>query len=107
MVNVPKEVRRLTRSKHQTLFVAMALTPYGGRHGEEDSAESWTCRTTHTGGDVGYYEIDQPFEHPGRTWASATHRAFSFACVGAAKLKLMANETWKFVQAKSKQAMKR
>ena len=28
--------------------------------------------------------------------------AFSFACVGAA----MANETWKFVQAKSKQAMK-
>ena len=30
------------------------------------------------------------------------HRAFSFACVGAA----MANETWKFVQAKSKQAMK-
>ena len=46
--------------------------------------------------------IDQRFEHPGRTWASATHRAFSFACVGAA----MANETWKFVQAKSKQAMK-
>ena len=36
------------------------------------------------------------------TWASATHRAFTFACVGAA----MANETWKFVQAKSKQAMK-
>ena len=46
--------------------------------------------------------IDQRFEHPGRTWASATHRAFSFACVGAA----LANETWKFVQAKSKQAMK-
>ena len=43
-----------------------------------------------------------PLEHPGRTWASATHRAFSFACVGAA----MANETWKFVLAKSKQAMK-
>ena len=33
------------------------------------------------------------------------HRVFSFACVGAA-IKLMANETWKFVQAKSKQAMK-
>ena len=65
-------------------------------------AESWTRRTTHTGDSVGYYEFDQRFEHPGRTWASATHRAFSFACVGAA----MANETWKFVQAKSKQAMK-
>ena len=47
-------------------------------------------------------EFDQRFEHPGRTSASATHRAFSFACVGAA----MANETWKFVLAKSKQAMK-
>ena len=81
----------------------MAMTPYGGWHREDkDSAESWTRRTTHTGDDVGYYEFDQRFEHPGRTWASATHRAFSFACVGAA----MANETWKFVQAKSKQAMK-
>ena len=85
------------------IFVVMALTPYGGWHRErKDSAESWTRRTTHTGDDVGYYEFDQRFEHPGRTWASATHRAFSFACVGAA----MANETWKFVQAKSKQAMK-
>ena len=55
-----------------------------------------------TGDNVGYYEFDQRFEHPGRTWASATHCAFSFACVGAA----MANETWKFVQTKSKHAMK-
>ena len=79
----------------------MAMTPYGGWHREDkDSAESWTRRTTHTGDNVGYYEFDQRFEHPGRTWASATHRAFSFACVGAA----MANETWKFVQAKSRQA---
>ena len=86
-----------------TLNLYMALTPYGGWHREDkDSAESWTRRTTHTGDSVGYYEFDQRFEHPGRTWASATHRAFSFACVGAA----MANETWKFVQAKSKQAMK-
>ena len=68
----------------------------------DNSEESWTSRTTHTGDYAGYYEFDQRFEHPGRTWASATHRAFSFACVGA----VMANETWKFVQAKSKQAMK-
>ena len=85
------------------VFVPMAMTPYGGWHREDkDSAESWTRRTTHTGDNVGYYEFDQRFEHPGRTWASATHRAFSFACVGAA----MANETWKFVQTKSKHAMK-
>ena len=76
--------------------------PYGGWHKEKGLAESWTRRTTHTGDGAGYYEFDQRFEHPGRTWASATHRAFTFACVGAA----MANETWKFVQAKSKQAMK-
>ena len=49
-----------------------------------------------------HYEFDQRFEHPGRTWASATHRAVSFACVGAA----MANETCKFIQTKSKNAMK-
>ena len=85
------------------IFVPMALTPYGGWHREgKDSEESWASRTTHTGDYAGYYEFDQRFEHPGRTWASATHRAFSFACVGAA----MANETWKFVQTKSKQAMK-
>ena len=83
--------------------MVMALTPCGGWHKEDkDLAESWARKTTHTGDGVGYYEFDQRFEHPGRTWASATHRAFSFACVGAA----MANETWKFVQAKSKQAMK-
>ena len=59
-------------------------------------------KTAHTGDGVGYFEFDQRFEHPGRTWESATPRAFSFACVGAA----MANETWKFVQAKSKQAVR-
>ena len=81
----------------------LALTPYGGWHKEDkDLAESWTRKTTHTGDRVGYYEFDHRFEHPGRTWASAAHRAFSFACVGTA----MANDTWKFVQAKSKHAMK-
>ena len=40
--------------------------------------------------------------HTVRLIYSATYRAFTFASVGAA----MANETWKFVQAKSKQTMK-
>ena len=55
------------------IFMPMALTPYGGWHQEK----SWTrkIRTTHTGDNVGYYEFDQRFEHPGRTWVSATHRA--------------------------------
>ena len=79
-----------------------ANTLRGWHKEDKDLAESWTRKTAHTGDGVGYYEFDQRFEQPGRTWASATHRAFSFACVGAA----MANETWEFVQAKSKQAMK-
>ena len=49
----------------------MALTPGGGWHREgEDSGESWTSRTTHTGDYTGHYDFDQRFEHPGRTWAA-------------------------------------
>ena len=83
------------------IFVPMALTPYVGWHQEDkDLAESWTRKTTHTGDGVGYYEFDQRFEHPGRTWASATHHAFSFACVGV----VMANKAWKFVRDGEEQA---
>ena len=40
------------------VFVPMAMTPYGGWHREDkDLAESWTRRTTHTGDNVGYYEL--------------------------------------------------
>ena len=88
---------------YRTLYYTYTLPPlYRHKDGKDSAEESWTRRTTHTGDKVGFYEFDQRFEHPGRTWASATHRAFSFACVGAA----MANETWKFVQTKSKHAMK-
>ena len=77
------------------VFVPMALSPYGRWHkeGKGSAEESWTHKTTHTGASVGYYKFDQRFEHPGRTWASATHRAFSFACVGAA----MVNEMWQHI----------
>ena len=81
--------------------MALTLTPNGGWHKEKGGVLDWQdhahwrrCGVLRVRSTV--------FEHPGRTWASATHRAFTFACVGAA----MANETWKFVQAKSKQAMK-
>ena len=83
-------------------FWVILLEGCGALNEHFSPTESWTRKTTHAGDGVGYYEFDQRFEHPGRTWASVTHHAFSFACVGAA----MANETWKFVQAKSKQAMK-
>lgn len=48
-------------------------------------------------------QFDPRFEHPGRTWASATYRAFTFACVGAA----MANATHDFVAKKAAKAMQR
>ena len=86
-----------------TTQITVDLTTYHHiKHAPATSHKNQVNSHIHTGDDVGYYEFDQRFEHPGRTWASATHRAFTFACVGAA----MANETWKFVQAKSKQAMK-
>ena len=56
----------------------MALTPYGGWHREgEESEESWTSMIAHTGDYAGYYEFDQRFGHPGRTWARATNHAFT------------------------------
>ena len=51
-----------------------AVPPPSPAGKDKDLAESWTRKTTHTGDGVGYYEFDQRFEHPGRTWASATHK---------------------------------
>ena len=72
------------------------LSPIPQQRGRQRT-DGWTRRITHTGDSVGYYELDQRFEHPGRTWASAAH-----ACVGAA----MANEMRKSIQSQSKVAMK-
>ena len=81
------------------IFVPVALTPYGGWH---KGAREWTSRTAHTGDSAAFYSWDERFEHPARTWASATHRAFTLQSVAVA----MANATYEYVQAESDKAMR-
>jgi hypothetical protein len=69
------------------VFVVVALTPYGGWHKE---AKEWTDRVAHTGDKVPHDAWDERFELPARTWASASHRAFTLQATGVA----MANATY-------------
>ena len=72
------------------VFVVVALTPYRGWHKE---AKEWTDRVAHTGDKVPHDAWDERFEHPARTWASASHRAFTLQATGVA----MANATYIYV----------
>jgi hypothetical protein len=78
----------------------VALTPYGGWHKE---AKEWTVRVAHTGDKVPYDAWDERFEHPARTWASASHRAFTLQATGVA----MANATYMFMRETSRFEMMR
>ena len=46
---------------------------------------------------------DERFEHPARTWASASHRAFTLQATGMA----MANATYEFMRANATEEMRR
>ena len=81
-------------------FVVVALTPYGGWHKE---AKEWTDRVAHTGDKVPHDAWDERFEHPARTWASASHRAFTLQATGVA----MANATYKYMRENSRFEMMR
>ena len=63
------------------IFVVVALTPYGGWFKE---AKEWMSRVAHTGDKVPHCAWDERFEHPARTWASASHRAFTLQATGVA-----------------------
>ena len=52
-------------------------------------AKEWMSRVAHTGDKVPHCAWDERFEHPARTWASASHRAFTLQAV-------MANATYEF-----------
>ena len=77
----------------------VALTPWVGWHRE---AKEWTGRTSHSGDEASYYSWDERFEHPVRTWASASHRSFTLQSVGIA----MAKATYTWMERKSKDAMR-
>ena len=81
-------------------FVVVALTPYGGWHKE---AKEWTDRVAHTGDKVPHDAWDERFEHPARTWASASHRTFTLQATGVA----MANATYMFMRENSRYEMMR
>jgi hypothetical protein len=83
-----------------TVFVVVALTPYGGWQKE---AKGWTDRVAHTGDKVPHDAWDERFEHPARTWASASHRAFTLQATGVA----MANATYMFMRENSRFEMMR
>ena len=49
-----------------------------------------------------FYSWDERFEHPARTWASASHRRFTLQSVAVA----MAKSTYEYMEKKSKDAMR-
>ena len=57
----------------------------------------------HTGDKVPHDAWDEQFEHPARTWASASHRAFTLQATGVA----MANATYMFMRENSRFEMMR
>ena len=57
----------------------------------------------HTGDKVPHDAWDERFEHPARTWASASHRAFTLQATGVA----MANATCMFMRENSRFEMMR
>ena len=76
-----------------------------GTHPTPTDHVRWPTQTASSGESEGKNRVNsdiQRLTHPGRGRACATHRAFSFACVGAT----IASERWEFVQANSKQTMK-
>ena len=82
------------------IFVVVALTPYGGWFKE---AKEWMGRVAHTGDKAPHCSWDERFEHPARTWASASHRAFTLQATGVA----MANATYEFMRANATEEMRR
>jgi hypothetical protein len=69
----------------------------------KNEAKEWTDRVAHTRDKVPHDAWDERFEHPARTWASASHRAFTLQAAGVA----MANATYMFMRENSRFEMMR
>ena len=66
-------------------------------------AKEWMSRVAHTGDKVPHCAWDERFGHPARTWASASHRAFTLQATGVA----MASATYEFMRANATEEMRR
>ena len=56
----------------------------------------------HTGDEEGDYSFEERFDHPGKTWASATHRQFSLQAVAVATV----NATYDWVKSEAKRVLR-
>ena len=80
-------------------FLCVCLSYFGGWR---SSVGDYTEMVGHTGDAEAADSHEERFDHPARTWASATHRAFTLQSVAVA----MANATYEYVQAESDKAMR-
>ena len=78
-------------------FKCIALSPFAGWH---SGAKGYLESATHAGDGVAHNSWDERFEHPAKTWASATHRQFTMQAVAVA----MAEATYKWMEEKCKSA---
>ena len=51
---------------------------------------------------LGFHCFEERFEHPGKTWASATHRQFSLQAVAVAT----ANATYSWVESEARRVLR-
>ena len=56
----------------------------------------------HTGDEEAHHSFEERFEHPGKTWASVTHRQFSLQAVAVAT----ANATYSWVESEARRVLR-
>ena len=56
----------------------------------------------HSGDEEAHHSFEERFEHPGKTWASVTHRQFSLQAVAVATV----NATYRWVESEAKRVLR-
>ena len=56
----------------------------------------------HSGDEEAHHSFQEQFEHPGKTWASVTHRQFSLQAVAVATV----NATYRWVESEARRILR-
>ena len=56
----------------------------------------------HTGDEEAHHSFEERFEHPGKTWASVTHRQFSLQVLAVATV----NATYRWVESEARRVLR-
>ena len=56
----------------------------------------------HSGDEEEHHSFEERFEHPGKTWASVTHRQFSLQAVAVATV----NATYRWVESEARRVLR-